>query len=286
MSKLYTGVRVLTGVAPEVINQLYKEKAIDGAFDKRYRFFENEIIVLKSGSQSAIGRHSRGTIRLLPPMESVCVSTVRPRNKEQNMALDLLTDPMVKVMCMTGTAGTGKTLLALAYALQQMEKENFSRLILSRPMSQVGKRPMGILPGEVEDKFGPYLDNYMDNIEHLLDGKYKSVDDLISQYRMEFKPLQMMRWASWKDTLVIADEVQVLDHHEMATLGTRVGEGSKIIIMGDLNQRDESIAREKTGLYKFMNSERTKEDPIVASIELIKCERSETAALFAEVFGV
>jgi PhoH-like ATPase len=141
------------------------------------------------------------------------------------------------------------------------------------------------LPGDKDEKFLPYLDNYFCNIEYLMGGK-KSITDVISQYGMEFIPLQLIRGSSWMNAFVIADEVQVLSYQEMVTLGTRVGDGSKIVIMGDLGQRDENIERDKTGLYKFVNSTLAKQSQFVATIELKVCERSEIAALFADIFEV
>jgi PhoH-like ATPase len=142
------------------------------------------------------------------------------------------------------------------------------------------------LPGDVDEKFRPYLQNYLCNLEFMLGGKPDAIEDLVQQYRIEFIPIQLIRGASWHDAFVIADEVQPLDYHEMVTLGTRVAEGSKLVIMGDLGQRDEKIEIEDTGIYKFVNSTGAKKSSIVASLELIKSERSAVSQLFADVFEV
>ena len=157
-------------------------------------------------------------------------------------------------------------------------------MILTRSMSYVGKYSLGALPGDVQEKFGPYLQNYICNMEYLLGGRAEAIEDALHQYRIEFIPIQLIRGASWANSYIIADEVQVFGYEEMVTLGTRVGENSKIVIMGDLGQRDEKIARENTGIYKFVNSEIAKASQLVASIELLKSERSEVASLFADVF--
>lgn len=282
----YTGVRVIE-VRPDLIDQLYTEKSIDIDFDARKEpFNENEYVILKDinqGSQSALSRVKKGRLVLLNRYHKEAAG-IKPRNSEQRLALDALRDPEIRVVVLTGRAGTGKTLLTLAAALQEMEEKAYNRIILTRSMSWVGRHSLGALPGDVDEKFGPYLQNYMSNIECLLGGRYKCVEDLISQYRMDFIPIQLIRGASWANSFIIADEVQVLGYDEMVALGTRVGEGSKLVIMGDLGQRDENITREKTGIYKFINDPRTKKSPLVASIELIKCERSEVATLFADVF--
>ena len=288
MSNEYTGVRVIQ-TNPEHINSVYKDKSLpvdylDGRIGRHLA--QNEYCVLKyengEQKQSVITRLVDDKLQLVDP--NISVGKLKPRNKEQAMALDALLDPSIRVVVLTGRAGTGKTLLTLAAALECFERSQVQRLLLTRSMSWVGKHGLGALPGDVEEKFGPYLQNYMSNIEVLLGGRYKTIPDLIEQYRMDFIPIQLIRGASWSNACIIADEVQVLGYDEMVALGTRVGEGSKLIIMGDLGQRDENIAREKTGIHKFVNDPRVKASKIVASIELLKCERSDVATLFADVF--
>lgn len=282
----YTGVRVVH-TSPEFLNEAYRNRkvpldSLDGRVSRHLS--QNEYVVLKAGpQQSALTRVTGQQLNLFDG-DHLNASGIRPRNKEQRMALDALLDDNINVVVLTGRAGTGKTLLTLAAALKKFEEGKYDRLILTRSMSWVGRHGLGALPGDVDDKFGPYLQNYMSNIEVLLGGRHESVGHFIEQYRIKFVPIQLIRGASWANALIIADEVQVLGYDEMVALGTRVGEGSKIVIMGDLGQRDEAIAREKTGIYKFVNHPKVKESPLVASIDLIKCERSPVAALFADVF--
>jgi PhoH-like ATPase len=283
MSNNYTGVKVLE-VSWEKIELLYKEKSIP-LWDQRYNWYQNLYVVLKDEtgtSKSALAR-VKGDRLILINGSDYSISGLKARNKEQRMALDMLMDDSIKVCMMTGRAGSGKTILALASAMQQFENNHYKKIILTRPMSWVGKHGLGALPGDSSEKFYPYLQNYMNNIEFLLKGK-KNVDDLIRQYKMEFIPIQLIRGASWHDAFILADECQTFDYHEMVSLGTRVAEGSKIVIMGDLSQRDEKITREKTGIYKFVNHELVKNSNFVASIELLKSERSCVADLFANVF--
>jgi PhoH-like ATPase len=288
MSNSYTGVRVIE-VRPDLVDRLYQDRFIETSFNRSYKFHQNQYIVVKDNSgtnKSAITRCIKDKLWVLRQPKDLTVSGVRPKNKEQWMAFDALLDNCIKVVVLTGKAGTGKTLLTLASALHLVERKDntYERIILTRPMSWVGRHGLGALPGDVDDKFGPYLENYMCNISYLMNGKRRSTQDLIRQYSMDFIPLQLIRGASWMNTIVIADEVQVLGYDEMVALGTRLGEGSKLVVMGDLGQRDEKIAREKTGIHKFINDARVKANPIAASIDLIKCERSEIASLFADVF--
>lgn len=284
MSEIYTGIKEIN-VCSELIDSLFATGAVELP-DKRYTLYPNMFVVLTCGNQSAITRvkMSCGNPVLTTVKNKLSASGIHPKNREQVMALDLLLDPAVPVVVLTGIAGSGKTLLSMAAAMTALQKESYQRLVLTRPMSQVGRRDLGLLPGDVNEKFGPYLQNYINNIEQIT-GK----DDLASmssKYPIDLIPLQLIRGASWARSFVIADEIQVLDSHEMATLGTRIGEGSKLVLMGDLKQRDERIAEEATGLYKFANNIASKESPLVGVVELVKCERSEVAALFAKVFDV
>ena len=285
MPEKYTGVKVIKGVSDDIIDEVYKNKKLDlSKLDQRLTYYPHLFIVLKNPTedQSALCKVSADAVTCKLLKADFSVSDIHPRNKEQIMAFAMLMDDSVPLSVLTGRAGTGKTLLTLAVALEKISEGVYEKLILTRPMSQVGKRDLGALPGDVKDKFGPYLSNYMSNLEFLVGGK--NVSHAIDQARIEFMPLQLIRGASFFNTFVIADECQVLDHHEMLTLGTRIGEGSKLVVMGDLNQRDEKIAQDKTGIYKLMQDNVFKRSPLTAAIELLKVERSELAKLFAEAF--
>ncbi len=280
----YTGVKVLENLSPEVLNKIHNKKVISTSqLDGRAAFYPHMFLVLKAtGQQSALARVGSTAKEVLLLDQKTSASGIEPRNKEQIMAMNVLMDDEVPLNIMTGRAGTGKTLLSMAVALEKIEQKKYKRLILTRPMSQVGKRDLGALPGDVGEKFGPYLNNYYSNLEYMVGPK--SVIDAINQYKIEFIPLQLMRGTSFFNAFIIADEVQVLDHHEMLTLGTRMGEGCKLVVMGDLNQRDENIAKNRTGIYKLMQDNRIKESSLASAIELIKIERSALSRLFAETF--
>jgi hypothetical protein len=179
---------------------------------------------------------------------------------------------------------THNTLLAISAALQKMQDKKYDRIILTRVMSQVGNHDLGALPGGVQEKFGPYLENYITNIQQLTGNNRNTVQDIMAMYKMEVIPLQLVRGASWVNSLVIFDETQNATKHEMLTLGTRIGEGSKLIVMGDLEQRDEHMLKPETGLYHLVNSEKIKSSELTAHIELIKSERSPLAQLVSEAF--
>ena len=292
---LYGGVKVIQ-TTKENIDLVYKNGSIE-IFDKRYNLEanQNQYVVLNdkiydekgeevfSGSSSVITRVKGNILERVYFDKKTKISGICPRNKEQIMALDALLDPSVGVVTLTGSAGVGKTVLAIAAALHLVDQGSYERIILTRQMTQVGEINLGILPGEVSDKFGPYLKNYMCNFEFLIGQKKGGVEDLISQYNIEFVPFQLIRGASWPNTLVIADELQNATVHEVLTLGTRLGENSKLVMMGDMAQRDTKIAKDKTGLYKWINSNISRVSNLTSSIELIKCERGPIAKIFAEV---
>jgi PhoH-like ATPase len=285
---LYTGVSVFEAPDADFMTSLYKHKEADMGY---HNFNENEYLVIKhQDSASALARYRQGTAYLLDTKKLDKATAIKPRNKEQYFAMDALMDDSVKVVCLTGRAGTGKTLEALAAAVAKIEVHKYNKLILTKPSSQVGNRELGILPGDISEKFMPYLINYACNMELLFGENLQSgtnstaLEYIFTKYNIEIVPMQLLRGASFNNALVIADEVQVLNHHEMLTLGTRMSEGSKLIIMGDLNQRDETIAKEKTGLFTFINDRQVKDSSFTASVHMLKSERGEVSALFSNVF--
>jgi PhoH-like ATPase len=293
-SPLYTGVCVHSVLDERSVQKLYQDKKIalaDLGVEAWTRdLWENQYLVLKlkDGNASALARVKNGQAVLLSEKHLQKATSVKPRNKEQFFALDALIDDAVRIVTLTGKAGSGKTLLAIAAAIAKKTQGKYEKIILTKPSSQVGKRDLGTLPGTLEEKFLPFLLNYMCNFQVVLGmqkfSSFSEAESIMDEFNMEIVPLQLIRGASFNNCLVIADEVQVLDYHEMLTLGTRISEGSKLVLMGDLNQRDEHIAKEQTGLFRFINDDRVKRNPIAASVHMIKSERGEVSALFSDVF--
>lgn len=291
MSDSYTGVKVLY-TNKENIDLVYKNGYIDlSIFDGRLRLNKNQnmFIVLKDeipkeqGGTASVLCWVRGErAEKIKVDNNTSVSSICPRNKEQMFAFEALLDDNIQAIAIAGLAGSGKTFISSAAALYQIEQKKYDRIILTRPMSQVGKKEIGFLPGAILEKYLPFNQGYICNFEYLL-GK-KNLEAAMEQLPIEFIPIQLVRGASWPNSLVIVDESQNLGHHETLTIGTRVGEGSKIIFLGDLDQRDEKISKEGTGLYKIMNSPVFRESPITASIELLKCERGQIPEIFSEIF--
>lgn len=282
VSNLSVGFRTLE-VSESKVEDIYADDKI--IVDKRLALYPNMYVELRSievEKHTALAKVSQDG-EWIERIKQQDVNGLSPRNREQAFAIDALMNDDIPVVVLTGSAGTGKTIITLATAMQKIQDRKYSRCIVTRPMSQVTKYSFGALPGGIDEKFNPYLANYMTNLEQMTNNR-GNVDHMIEQYNIEAIPLQFFRGASFNKCFIIADEMQVCNNMEILTVGTRVGEGSKIIIMGDLNQRDENIAKEKTGLHKLMSDKKVQESGLVATIQLQKCERSETARLFAEVF--
>jgi PhoH-like ATPase len=251
----------------------------------------NTCVVLHDDSQPkphvALARfHSNsGELRIVrTPKDGVM--GIRPRNREQSFALDLLLDESVKMVTLVGKAGTGKTLLALAAGMMRtVEDGRYSRLLVSRPIMPLGK-DIGFLPGSVQDKLNPWMQPIFDNLEFLLfsgGGKRRGMrafDELLQSGTVHVEPLTYIRGRSMPQQYVIVDEAQNLTPHEVKTIVTRCGEGTKIILTGDPYQIDNPYVDGSTnGLT--VTAERLRGDSIVGHIVLSRGERSELANLAA-----
>ncbi len=285
-NELYSGITTLV-VGHDVLDELYQNKKIPLYELPPEKLYENQYAIVRNGTEtgSALARVKAGNLHVLDQYVLNTATDVKPRNKEQYCTMDALMDDSVRVVTLTGTAGSGKSLMALAAAMTKMKQGKYKKLILTKPMSQVGNRDLGILPGGIEEKFMPFLLNYMTNLEVIFGrGSAGNLEIMMKKHNVEIVPLQLMRGASFNECLILADEIQVLNAHETLTLGTRVSEGSKLVMMGDLAQRDEHIAKHDTGLFKFVNSDGVRRNPIAAQVHLLKSERGAVAELFSNTF--
>jgi len=222
--------------------------------------------------------------QLITPREGV--AGIRPRNREQAFALDLLLDDSVQVVTLLGMAGTGKTLLALAAGLSRVVEDGaYSRLLISRPVMPMG-RDIGFLPGDVDEKLGPWMQPLYDNLEYLLVAGgnrrrgFRGFEELLDSGQIQVEPLTYIRGRSLPQQFVIVDEAQNLTPHEVKTVVTRCGEGTKIVLTGDPNQIDNPyVDASSNGLS--VATERLKNEPIAGHIQLTKGERSELSNIAA-----
>jgi len=212
---------------------------------------------------------------------------IRPRNKEQHFALDLLLNDEVKLITLVGKAGTGKTLLAIAAGLQQVvEERKYHKLLVSRPIFPLG-RDIGFLPGDIEQKLNPWMQPIYDNIELLMgnargERKDRGYQELLDLGYVQVEPLTYIRGRSIPNQFMIVDEAQNLTPHEVKTIITRVGEDTKIVLTGDPYQIDNPyVDSANNGLTTVV--ERFKGQKLAGHITLFKGERSELAELAANV---
>jgi PhoH-like ATPase len=253
------------------------------------RLYENEFVLLRTSdgsNQTSLGKiamaEGRTMVRPLVRRSRDDVWGIRPRNKEQAFALDALLDDSIHLVTLLGKAGTGKTLLAIAAGLRKVtDEQEFHKLVVSRPIIPMG-RDIGYLPGTVEEKLNPWMRPIFDNVEYLMgltraDKRAgRGADELIDMGIIEIEPLTYIRGRSLPNQYLIVDEAQNLTPHEVKTIITRVGEGSKIILTGDPYQIDNPyVDSESNGLTYVVS--RFKGESIAATVTLFKGERSELA---------
>ncbi len=285
----YTGFTTKT-VAAAKIDRLYREKEMPGA---GFSLLPNEFMVLTADDNpkhTALVRcGADGKLRLLDRNDNVW--NVMPRNKEQRMALDLLLDPDIRLVTLVGGAGTGKTLLALAAALQTVISENrYERILVSRPIIPLGN-DIGYLPGNKDSKLASWMQPIFDNLSFLLGGeserKAKSSsrytpESLLNSGKVELEALTYIRGRSIARQFVIVDEAQNLTPHEIKTIVSRCGDGTKMVLTGDPHQIDNPYL-DATGNGLSYTVERLKGQSLFGHVTLARSERSELAALAASL---
>ncbi len=285
ISELYSGVSEHT-VSAEVINQLYKPGA-EVVLDAKLS--ANEFVLLKDAanpSHTAMGRFDGAQKKIVPLNRGVKDGTwgIRPRNMEQGFLLDLLLNDDIKLVTIVGKAGTGKTLLAIAAGLSKVTEEaTYQKLLVSRPIFPLGK-DIGYLPGDVEQKLNPWMQPIFDNVEYLLnlsrsDKKAgRGHHELMDLGIVEIEPLTYIRGRSIPNQFIIVDEAQNLTPHEVKTIITRVGDGTKIVLTGDPYQIDNPyVDSTNNGLVHVVN--RFRNERIAGHITMNKGERSALAEL-------
>lgn len=251
-------------------------------------FFPNQYLTLVSSSdrsKTALVRVPAANLPLVKLRGDRGVWGIKPRNREQRFAMDALLNLKIPLVTLTGVAGGGKTLVALACALQQVQEEQiYDRLVVSRPVQPLGK-DIGYLPGQVLEKMDPWMGPIKDSLEFLTRGKSKAVnmyEEMINLRMLEVEPLTYLRGRSMSNTLFIVDECQDTSPAEIKTIVTRMGENSKLVLIGDVMQvTNPYLDATNNGLSKVV--ERFKPYDIAAHITLEKGERSELATIAAKI---
>ncbi len=289
---LYTGFRERE-ISQEKLDLLYRE----GTFPaEALHLLPNEFCVLAAegnAKHSALVRsHADGQLKLLDRSRTDNVWNVSPRNKEQRMALDLLLDPEVKLVTLVGGAGTGKTLLALAAAMQAvLNEKRYDRILVSRPIIPLGK-DIGYLPGDKGAKLSSWMQPIFDNLDFLFGGETAkpakssssrySTEGLINSHKLELEALTYIRGRSIPRQYVIVDEAQNLTPHEVKTIISRCGEDTKMVLTGDPHQIDNPYL-DASGNGLSYTVERMKGQNVFGHVTLARSERSELSALAARL---
>jgi len=234
--------------------------------------------------KTALARFVNYTKALTRIYDNIDVWSVKPRNKEQNFSLNLLMDPSVSVVTLIGKAGSGKTLMAIAAGLEQIIGERkgiYKRLIVSRPIQPMGK-DLGYLPGTLEEKMSPWLAPIQDNLEYLMGNDKLTLGAYVQEGTIEIEALTYIRGRSISNAFIVIDESQNLTKHEVKTILTRVGENTKIVLTGDIDQIDNAYIDETNNGLTY-TIEKFKDFDITGHVSLRKGERSKIATLAANI---
>lgn len=285
IEELYSGKAVIEDFDDDVLIKLFKApfevpaakllKRLNGeALPNKYYILRNQsrsVLVLLDSNRE-----------LLKKVDKTTVYGITPRNAEQTFAVNALTNPEIQLVSMTGKAGTGKTLLALASALQV--KKNYRQIYIARPVVPLSNKDIGFLPGDVESKLAPYMQPLWDNLKVIQDqfpetDKYhQAIDIMIKEDKLAIEPLSYIRGRSLQRIFFIVDEAQNLTPHEVKTIITRAGEGAKVVFTGDIYQIDHPyLDGQSNGLSYLID--RFKGQKLYAHVNLEKGERSELAEL-------
>ncbi len=272
---------IISNIDDSNIQQMYEKHEGISVKELKIKPFPNQFFIIKGNKSSALGRYDKST-ETIRRIEKLKTYGIEPRNSEQTFSLDALLRPEIQLVSLTGKAGTGKTLLALAAALQQ--EANFQQILLARPIVALSNRDLGFLPGDVNEKIGPYMQPLFDNLS-VIKNKFKSaskeyqhIEEMQRTDRLVITPLAYIRGRSLSNVFFIVDEAQNLSPHEIKTIITRAGEGSKFVFTGDIQQIDHPYLDMKSNGLSYL-SDKMHGQEIFAHINLVKGERSYLAEL-------
>lgn len=283
---LSKGVIKLDRVTPQTMAKLYQTPEGLSARDIRLKeTYNNQYYILRNKDGLAQARYDASKKRLIPVPNHRAYG-ISPRNTEQNFALDALLNPAVTLVSLTGIAGTGKTLLALAAALAQ--EDNFDQILLSRPVIPLKNQEMGFLPGDIKEKLAPYMLPLMDNLSvikgslKLNSREYVRIEEMLKNEKLLISPLAYIRGRSLSKVFFIVDESQNLTPHEVKTIITRAGEGSKLVFTGDIHQIDQPYLDMHSNGLTYLTDKMLGQD-LFAHVNLVKGERSRLAELAGNI---
>lgn len=278
---LYSGKRTIEGLTSKVIDNIYQNGFCSLEDVGITNPVANEYFILKNTKNSALGVYNQLTNRI-ERLDKKPAYRIMPRNAEQVFALHAIMNPDIKLVTLQGVAGTGKTLLALAGAMEQ--RRDFKQIYLARPIIPLSNKDIGYLPGDFKEKIGPYMEPLYDNLKFIQsqynekDKEQKVITESLQNEKLVVTPLAYIRGRSISNVYFIVDEAQNLTPHEVKTIITRAGENTKIVFTGDIYQIDTPyLDAQSNGLSYLID--KIKHHPLYAHVRLEKGERSELANL-------
>jgi PhoH-like ATPase len=283
ISELYTGRRIVEDFPGEMIGKLYEspgEIETEGLFAAD-PLCPNEFVILRNGKKSALGAADASVQRIRHVDKSTAYG-ITPKNAEQIFALNALMNPAIRLVTLSGKAGTGKTLLALASALEIMKE--YRQIYIGRPVVPLSNKDIGFLPGDIQSKLDPYMQPLFDNLGVIKNQfaedspKYKKIGELLHEEKLVIAPLSYIRGRSLVKIFFIVDEAQNLTPHEVKTIITRAGEGTKMVFTGDIFQIDHPYLNTYSNGLSYLIY-KMKGQRLYAHINLEKGERSDLAEL-------
>lgn len=282
---LYTGNDTLEDIPANLINDLY-EKGVS-EIDKVLPAppADNHFFILKSFKNSILSFYNSSE-KVLERVDKQSAFGIKPRNAEQTFAMHALLNPNIKLVSIQGVAGTGKTLLALATALEQ--RRDYKQIYLARPIVPLSNKDIGYLPGDIKSKLNPYMEPLWDNLKYIQNQfpenskEYQKIRDMVELEKLMITPLAYIRGRSLSNIIFIVDEAQNLTPHEVKTIISRAGENTKIIFTGDIYQIDTPYLDSQSNGLSYL-IDRAKNHPLYAHVTLMKGERSELANLANEL---
>ncbi len=281
-----TGKYVLEDVNTQAINLLYNQGFVEAKSILQSRKRKaNAFYILKNEKNSVLA-YFNSNQNILERVDKTLAYNIKPRNAEQTFALHAILNPNIKLVSIQGVAGTGKTLLALAGALEQ--RRDYKQIFLARPIVPLSNKDIGYLPGDIKSKLNPYMEPLWDNLKFIqnqykdTDKEYQKITELVNQEKLVIQPLAYIRGRSLSNIFFIVDEAQNLTPHEIKTIISRAGENTKIIFTGDVYQIDTPYLDSQSNGLSYL-IDRVKDHPLYAHIKLEKGERSELANLANEL---
>ncbi len=283
INELYTGKSTVDNITKKTIDKLYSDGWCNWKDVSKTRPIYNHYFILKSKTEgsSALAYFNPETERIERVTKDASAG-IRPRNAEQAFAMHAVLNSNVQLVTIMGVAGTGKTLLALASAMEQ--KSKYRQIFLARPIVPLSNKDIGFLPGDIKSKINPYMEPLWDNLKFIqsqykeTDKEFQKINDMVENEKLHITPLAYIRGRSLSNICFIIDEAQNLTPHEVKTIITRAGEGTKIIFTGDIFQIDTPyLDSHSNGLSTLID--KMKDQRVYAHINLEKGERSELANL-------